>query len=174
LLLIDVDSQIVGIHRKWETTLKVKILDLTTDHVLWASEQLTAEQIATAEESGGADPRAISLRRCWRGLRPIGHLVTMPQLSAENVKKRLASLAHHDFDNPLPVLAELRYYQSKKLAEPTDLGPLYERFLGPESADKCLEATSLNAVRRSTPLSARNENSAAALRCFLLRIKRRA
>jgi len=27
LLLIDVDSQIVGIHRKWETTLKVKILD---------------------------------------------------------------------------------------------------------------------------------------------------
>jgi len=131
---------------------------------------LTAEQIATAEESGGADPRAIFIKKVLERIAADCHLVTMPQLSAENVKKRLASLAHHDFDNPLPVLAELRYYQSKKLSRADRPRPSLRTLPRSRSARQMLGGDESETPCGDQRLCRREMKSAAALRCFLLRI----
>jgi hypothetical protein len=137
LLVIDANSPFVGIVAQWD--FKITTFDLTTNQILWTSEPLTTAQVTLAEKSGTADPRERFIQKVLETIAADYQLATMPALTAENVKKRLASLAARTFDDPLPVLAELRYYQTKKLADPTDLTPLYDRLLGPGGARTMLE-----------------------------------
>ncbi len=133
LLVIEMNSEMIALTKKWRRTLTVKIVDVDIGRQLWVSESLSAAQVASGSNPG-VDPRAGFVRDVMNKIASDYSLADIPVLTKEMVKQRIADVGRSTADNPLPPLAELRYYQFKGLAEPTDLDPVYDRLLGPGGA----------------------------------------
>ena len=128
--MIEINSQMIGFTKKWRTTLTVKIVDVDVAQPPWTSESLSTSQVAIGAKSG-TDPRLVFVQNVKNKIASDYSLAEMPVLAKELVKQRIADIGRSTADNPLPLLAELRYYQFKKLAEPSDLDPVYDHLLGP-------------------------------------------
>ncbi len=141
LLQVDLDTQLIGFSKRWQTTAKVRIVDPSTGLTLWASEPLTDTQVALALRNGNEDPRVLLVQKVAAKIDLDYQLDKMPELTADQVAHRLAELGRQKLDKPLLVLAELRYYQAQKLAAHDDLDRLYDQILGPGGGRKMLEGT---------------------------------
>ena len=146
--MIEINSQMIGFTKKWRTTLAVNIVHVDVAQPPWTSESLSASQVASGANSGAdlrTDSPDVEEQDCerLRAYRNAG-------LIARNGETAHPDIGALNADNPLPLLAELRYYQFKKLAEPSDLDPVYDRLLGPGGA-KMLEG---NAAERRQAVEA--------------------
>jgi hypothetical protein len=87
----------------------------------------------------GNDPRTEFIKKVAEKIASDYLPTDVPALSADAVKQRVAAIARSNGDNPLPLVAELRYCQFKKLAEPAELDPAYDHVFGPGGARKMLQ-----------------------------------
>jgi hypothetical protein len=140
LVLIEMKSEMNGFTKRRRTTLVAKTVDVDGDRPAWSSESLSSTQIAEGAKSG-ADPREGFVQKVGSKLAESYVLTEIPALTKEAVKARVEMVARSTVDNPLPLVAELRYYQFKQLAEPADLDSAYDHLLGPGGARKMLEGT---------------------------------
>lgn len=63
----------------------------------------------------------------------------LPALTAENVLEfRITPMIKEDYQNPLPVLAELHFWLSRQLLKPNHLAIAYKELLGDDVAEKLL------------------------------------
>ena len=64
----------------------------------------------------------------------------LPALTAENVLEfRITPMVKEDYQNPLPVLAELHFWLSRQLLKPDHLAIAYKELLGEDIAEKLLK-----------------------------------
>ena len=130
-----------------QSTLIMEIVDVGKDEVLWTSEPVTGV--------GGDDSLAMDSRNetCHTMVDTIleyfdGRLIltAMPALKPEIVKRRAEALASAENADPLPALAELRYYELKKLLTPQQLSGYFAKLVGAEDGPQL--ATGLETARR--------------------------
>ena len=120
----------IGFTKKWRRTLTVKIVDVDVAQPPWISESLSTSQVAIGAKSG-TDPRLVFVQNVKNKIASDYSLADIPVLAKEMVKQRIADVGALDCRQSFAALAELRYYQFKGLAEPSDLDPVYDRLLGP-------------------------------------------
>jgi len=63
-------------------------------------------------------------------------LSPMPDLTPEQAFARIRTLVSEEYDNPLPVLAEIRYYHTKGLIKDDILLKAYAKLIGDNAADQ--------------------------------------
>ena len=64
----------------------------------------------------------------------------LPALTAENVLEfRITPMVKEDYENPLPVLAELHFWVSRQLLKPDHLAIAYKELLDEDVAEKLLK-----------------------------------
>ena len=62
-------------------------------------------------------------------------------MKVEHVRSRVADLAGRNYDNPLPVLAEIRFYHDKGYLSKIETATAYKAILGPEGGTALAEGT---------------------------------
>jgi hypothetical protein len=83
---------------------------------------------------GGADTVAKELEGLFKYVDATWRIGDLPaELQAEHVLNRLRTLITATYDNPLPVLAEIRMYRTRGLLEEKNLAIAYKRLLGDQS-----------------------------------------
>ncbi|MCR4414950.1 MAG: hypothetical protein NUV77_21235, partial [Thermoguttaceae bacterium] len=115
--------------RRAENSVRLRFVDVASGKGLWASEAVMAGSPlfrkggAAVEQAIAAAVKRIDTDLC---------LADMPELTAEQVKARLAALGLPGAKpaDPLAALVELRYYQAAKLLSADEVTELYDAVLG--------------------------------------------
>lgn len=120
-------------------TTKIQLFNVATKEVLHAGTSLTAGNVAKArEEKKGPDPVDADMERIFNfvdeKLKPAP--LKTDTANADRVAKYVDGLAAEKHDNPLPVLAEIRFYQSAQLINSDKLTEAYGVVLGKELGDR--------------------------------------
>jgi hypothetical protein len=100
---------------------------------LWESKKLNniKIQLERADPKGGQDPVDKEIEALFKKLDAEWHLVPLPAgLQAEHVLKRVERLEAETHDNPLPVLGEVRMYQTRGLLPDERLLAAYQKLIG--------------------------------------------
>ena len=119
---------------KNETT--IHLHDLLQAKELWDSKTLNniQIQIERADPKGGQDPVDKEIEALFKVVDTNWHLGPLPAgLKAEHVLNRLRGLIEESHENPLPVLAEIRMYQTRGLLQEEHLLKAYQKVLGGEA-----------------------------------------
>ena len=123
------------VHGANQWTLSLQLIDLMKNVVLWKSEPLNTLVGKTRPFASDEGQRALAkvLDDLTAYIDANFILVDMPDLTAESVRKRANALAAWPKGvNPLPALAELRYYESLKLLTAKELTEPFSAILGDE------------------------------------------
>jgi hypothetical protein len=153
LLLCDLATKTVGLSKKTDMVMKVQLLDVATQQAMWTSKPLSSRAVGRGPGSSAAEQFVADV------LAKVDEqfaLKPMPAIKPEHVQRRLATLRDETAKSPDPLtlLAELRYYQTKQLATAEDLLPLYDAVLG---AGKGQTFSGGSAQQRRTVLQAVGE-----------------
>ena len=125
-------AKIGGVFRP-QSTLSVRILDVVKDEIIWTSK--SANSTVSGAEKGAADQEGAVRKQLLTDV--VGYLESevwlgeMPKFTTQSVQRRAESIALRSSD-PLPILAELRYYQIINLLTPEQLEEFYSRVIGQE------------------------------------------
>jgi len=132
LVVINLTAKLVGLQRRRDVVMTVRLIDVASGRSQWASPQLSAHQMMAAMRAGGR-PNEAMVAEVLKEIDAQHQLGPMPALRPEHVESRVAALAGELSDEPgemLPVLVELRYYQAKGLLPAEKATELYDRILG--------------------------------------------
>lgn len=116
-----------------QSTLTIRVMDVLKDELLWTSKpansSVAGADAAAVEE--GAAARKRLLAEVAEYMEGNVWLTPMPEFTPEVVQRRAESIAQRS-DDPLPILAELRYYEVSKLLTPEQLESCFTRIVGAE------------------------------------------
>jgi hypothetical protein len=127
-----------------QSTVILKAVDVMRNETIWTSKSLSSTA-ATPQEPQAADQQQQNTTPTFvRGLlRELFDFVDeqlavkeMPPLTPDVVRERGAALAEGEYNNPLPVLLELRYYEFKKLLKPEEISGFFAKIVGAEEGPR--------------------------------------
>jgi hypothetical protein len=132
LIVANMTTKVVGLHRNATTTMRFQFFDTSTDGLLWTSPVLT-----NTRQSRSADAVAAEVLEQIDSDFRLGAMPTMRPEHAEGRLKTLAA-AIDEAGSPgkdrrlamLAVMIELRYYQVKSLITAAQATELYDKILG--------------------------------------------
>jgi hypothetical protein len=124
-----------------QSTLVLRLLDVAKNDIVWSSAPVTAMTAPQGGRLGGVPPGGAPsgeiaaaskqvLDELGAYLEKSLTVTDMPALTPESVQNRAETLAGGQYSNPLPVLMELRYYQSRKLLTPEQIGTYLTKIVG--------------------------------------------
>ena len=125
-----------------QTSMVLRITDVDRDKQLWESKPLASSRVAGALRTNKkrGDPLSELNDELMKEVEKL-HLAEMPNISSEAAGGRAKKLVAKKRENPLPVLAELRYYESKKLLTSEQLAELYTKLIGKEDGPRLATGT---------------------------------
>jgi hypothetical protein len=113
LVALELTQQISTATRKPDYILRGTVMDVSGQPA-WVSTPLSSEKTLAAKTNGG-DLVADFVAEVMKEIDSVFVLSPMPELTPENVKRRMAALTGKKPDDLLTALAEVRYYHAKKL-----------------------------------------------------------
>lgn len=114
-----------------ETT--IRLHDTAQSKELWESRKLNniKVQLERADPKEDQDPVAREIEALFKKVDAEWHLGPLPAgLQAEHVLNRLRGLIGQTYENPLPVLGEIRMYQTRGLLPDEHLLTAYQKLVG--------------------------------------------
>jgi hypothetical protein len=132
IVVINLSPKVIGLQRRRDVLMTVRLVDVASGQSQWASPQLRASQMMAAVQAGG-NPAAAMVGEVMKEVDARHVLEPMPALQSEHVAARVSALAKELSDQPaemLPVLVELRYYQAKGLLDTGAAAEMYDRVVG--------------------------------------------
>jgi len=133
LLVANIRARAGRSRRTPSTILTLRIMAVGGPQELCAFKSLTSNRVEAAQKTdkGASDPADELIKEVMQYIDNHLPLVEMPNLTAKVAGGRAATLAAEKADSPLPILAELRYYQWRELLKDEDLAQCYAKLLGP-------------------------------------------
>lgn len=133
LVVVNLTPQVISLSRRSDVLMRIRIVDVASKRTLWASESLSQNRVAAASRAG-TDLAGQMVEQVLKEVDQDFALKPMRSLKAEDVKARAAklgeSISKSEPEALLPVLVELRFYQSRGLLETDEAAALYDRILG--------------------------------------------
>jgi hypothetical protein len=151
VLIADIKSQPRPKGVTW-STLEIYIRDANKWAESWKSKQVNHVKIMAAQQSTGSgkdkveDPVPGLIKDILGRIDQQFRLVEMPEISREAVLKHVAAVTAVKPANCLPLLLELRYYQSKKLLTDQEFAEYAGKIAGAEEGQRL--ATGAEAERK--------------------------
>jgi len=128
----------IGAQIHGQSNITLRVLDVARDESLWKSKPvnsaITGNGGATEDKGSKADADEL-LSDVMEFLDKEVLLSDMPKLTADEALERAEAIAK-ETSNPLPALAELRCYASRKLLTPEQLADFYTRLIGAEDGPR--------------------------------------
>jgi hypothetical protein len=114
------------------------VYDVKTGEKVVSTRHLTNLAYAKAREEGRDDQIETELDKIFQENTDTKYKASaMPDtLKADIAASRVARLLEQEYTNPLPVLAEIRYYMESGLISESDFLSAAEKLIGPENAKK--------------------------------------
>jgi hypothetical protein len=129
LLMFLMEKKRIGLTNRYQTSLRLRVVDLNGKQPIWSSTTLTDKQLTAASDGGEEVVNAFA-----------GELATfidenmalkpMPTLTPQQAARRAASLAAASSENPWPALVELQYYFDSKLLSDDEATDAFGKVLG--------------------------------------------
>jgi hypothetical protein len=134
-------------------TMTIKVIQVVSGEELWASKPITSGHIARIKKNpdAGPDPLTELLKEFAVFLDEKLPLANLPELSAEQVQRRVVSLISVKDPNPLNVLTEIKLYESLKLLTSEELSKVYQRYLGESEGAQLATGTPEQRMRAVRP-----------------------
>lgn len=149
LIVAAIVNKPVKIHGKIlaQSNLTIRVIDVASGDTLWKSKPVNSAVSGgdggDSAESGRAATELLNDTLSFLDENVL--LGDVPKLTAEAAQQRAETITAKTI-NPLPALAELRYYQSAKLLTPEQLSDDYVKLLGAEDGPRL--ATGAESVRK--------------------------
>jgi hypothetical protein len=118
-----------GLNKRESVTLMIVLADARTGRVLMKSKPLNSLQYLAAKQKG-IDQSNELIQAISSYIDKNLALEAKPNFTADEAHKRAAAAAEDAADNPLPALAEVRYYQMHGLLTNEQLKEHYQTILG--------------------------------------------
>ena len=123
-----------------DTSMVVRVFNVQTGKNVWSSKALSANQARAAIESGRDDPLADLVQDTMEHVDEY-KLEPIPAFDAEQLQQRGAVLTEEVPVRPQMPVAEVRYYQVKKLLDRDQAFAWYEKLVGTELATTLADGT---------------------------------
>lgn len=148
LLLINLSVFIKPLNHRIDKHIEVHLVDVASGRAVYKSKPLSDVAIER-KGLGTSSPAGQRLAEIFTQVDNNFCLKTMPAIQREQIEDRLSQLREmiERSQNIWGVLAELRYYQAKRLVTPAELTPMYDKIIG-EGKGHAL-ATGSDAERRA-------------------------
>lgn len=123
-----------------KTTASITILDVKTGEVVAETKRINTTAYAKAVADGGDDPIEDELDKLFPQATDKEYKVAeWPNISGEAAAKRVDKLLQQKYQNPLPVLAEIRHYQEAGLITKDEFLSAAEALIGADNARKLVD-----------------------------------
>ena len=134
LVTITLTNERAGFHSARRIVLQIRLMDVISHKSLWVAPPLSSNKAAATAGTAG-DASMLLVRSVLQQIDDRLSLQPMPELTGEAVNNRVGKLA----GTPMPPeaalrwLAELRYYQGKKLLGEAEAKAAFKAILGEEA-----------------------------------------
>jgi hypothetical protein len=159
LVTFDVQVKTVGKTNQPHNTTTIIFKDMRSQSVLYSTTPLNNIRVDLARRDPlQVDPVIVVVEKLSEFLDQQLSVTSLPVgISPENVSGRIAALSHPRHENPLPVLAEVRFYRTQNLITVKQLADAYLAILGEEPGAQLAAGTDrekIAAIKRWLPKDA--------------------
>jgi len=123
----------------------LRVINLDSENVLYASEPMVNIRVETFRKNPvGKDPVDEEIDKFFALVDKQFRPEPLPSaIKPEHAAGRVLTLLEQQYENPLPVLTEIRFYHEMKLLTDEQLLYAYQKLLGEQAGAKLIEGTSL-------------------------------
>jgi hypothetical protein len=111
---------------------RIEVYCVKTGKKVGATRTINNVKVQRAREADDDDGVAEELNDLFARVEQDWRMAELPRMKPEHAQGRIDTLASQQHRNPIPVLAEIRMYHTRKLLDDAGLTQAYQKILGPQ------------------------------------------